>query len=445
MPSHFVYKVTFPRLVSLPDRMCYYIGSKSNATFENGILYDNKRNEYWGSSREATYKSILLEEEKTIEILFFTDNYAECLAKERDFHLKYDVVTDKKYFNKTIACDKSTYTDPEYGTFRHKETRKFVRLKKDHPLVISGDYVNANFGMRTYNDGCNEKQYFEGEQPEGWILGRLDKNILRGERASFYGKIVTKESKDKFRETKRINDDLNPERVATRNKLCSERAKNMFSGTSFSEDHRKKISDSSMGYVTLKNKITGESIRIYKHDLSDINSDVWVNAYSIRKDGVVVVCPHCGKHGENNNSSFIRWHFDKCKHNPNKKSIPPLYAECGVCHAIGDMNNSSFKGKHFANCNCGKWEPWNNKCKNDLDALGVYSTIGKIYELLVEDLPNFRNMSMKAVSIFVMEKFCIGKTSHLSAILKKIKYEEYNPYSDDSWLKKFKGEVNESS
>jgi endogenous inhibitor of DNA gyrase (YacG/DUF329 family) len=98
--------------------------------------------------------------------------------------------------------------------------------------------------------------------------------------------------------------------------------------------------------IRLKNKDTGEYIRISRNEKDNYDSSIWKNPYSIR-DKKYGICPHCGKESELNNT-FRRWHFDNCKLNP--KYVEPELIKCPFCGKEDNQTNMGFKSHHFDNC-----------------------------------------------------------------------------------------------
>jgi hypothetical protein len=375
--------------------MSYYIGSKSNATYINGILYDKKGREYWGSSRCKKFKMLLKVEEKIIEILGEYDTYTSCLLAERDFHIQNDVVRNCKFFNQAIAT-RNTYSDPSYGTFRHIKTKKCVRLLKDDILVKLGEYVNANKGMVTCNNRKIEKQFFPEDIPIGWFRGRLKRNILKGERNNFYGKHHTEDTKHRIVETRCQNDQLDPEKYAARIDILRKTAYNTFHGRKKSEDHKRKLSISNIDYITIKNVLTGVCIKVKRDNIKEYDPTVWKNPYTLRIPGPIVICPHCEMCGENNNAAFKKWHFDNCRQL--------------------------------------KWEPWNSiKSKN---IMKIYAQLKEMYTFIQET--NTSEVSLEEISNYISDKFKISRNKQIiSEIVRKIKNTQYNPFNDTSWSEKF--------
>lgn len=83
-------------------------------------------------------------------------------------------------------------------------------------------------------------------------------------------------------------------------------------GVKKTEEHKKKIGRK--GLVSLKNIITGESIRILKEELDSYDQSIWINPYTYKclTNKEKLKCDICGKVGKNN-STFKRWHFNNCR------------------------------------------------------------------------------------------------------------------------------------
>jgi len=271
---HIVYKIVFPRRKELGIVPYQYIGSKSNATFRDGQIFDKNNHVYVGSSTFDGYSEICQTEQYVVFILGEFDQYDECLLFEKEQHIQNDVVADVSYFNKSIATI-STYSSPNHVTVRHSVYPTiFVRLSKDHPKVLDGTWINANKGFRTYNNGNEEKQFHELFVPDGWMLGRLPQNILIGEENGFYGKRHSDEAKAKMIESRRQTYANDEERYS---EICSRLANNAsirFKGKPKSAESNAKRSRKNM--VMLKNKITGECVRISAQD-RHMYDDSWVN------------------------------------------------------------------------------------------------------------------------------------------------------------------------
>lgn len=61
-----------------------------------------------------------------------------------------------------------------------------------------------------------------------------------------------------------------------------------------------------------------------------------------------VECPHCNKVGQLTNMK--RWHFDRCKHNPNRVNDLEKLVTCSVCGHTS-ISSPNFYRYHNENCN----------------------------------------------------------------------------------------------
>lgn len=275
-----VYKLTFKERLKNNTPPFYYIGSKTNCDFSDNKIYNKSGKVYYGSSKSKLFKEALLEEKPIAEILHECDDYNKLLLLEKDEQLLVNTKTSSEYFNLEYAT-MSTYSNPNYGTFRHKDIPgKFIRLPKDDELVKSGVYVNANSGYKTYNNGIIEKQFLEKPSDE-WVLGRLEKHILRGKDNPFYSKTHSKE-------TKKLLSEITKKQLESEEarKLLSETAKKTFTGRPKSEKQlaNMKAAQSRICKDTrmLTNSITGESKRVHISKLHLYDETIWKNPYSLK-------------------------------------------------------------------------------------------------------------------------------------------------------------------
>ena len=262
--KHIVYKITLRDRKSADIRPYMYIGSKSNCTFDGQNIRDKRGNIYIGSSRFPNYRDIVYDSEYIVEILKEFESYSECLIFESNLQKEYNVVSDDRYFNLSIAMT-STFTNPGYGTYRHSTLNFHVRLPVDDPNVISGLYVNANHGFKTYNNGIEERQFLDTESvPAGWVKGALPSRSKSGEMNSFYGKTHTEETKTRIIEKRLATYDADPERYANVVKKLAETASKTFKGVPKTKESN--LKRSRPGMIMLKNIHTGECIRIRREE-----------------------------------------------------------------------------------------------------------------------------------------------------------------------------------
>ena len=278
---HCVYRFVFTNRILNKTLPYYYIGSKSNFELVDGRLYSDGKL-YSGSSKWKNWIEII-KDDYEVEILKTFDDYESCVEYEYLCQLENDVVANVEYFNLAMAS-KSSFANPDYGTFKHIITGKCVRLPVIHPLVINGEYVGATSGIKH----TNEHKL------------KISQSIS-GELNPFYGKCHSSETKSKIA---KANSEY--ERTdAHRAKISV-----VHKGIPKSAEHKKKIGRS--GYVMLKHRISGKCIRIPKTDIKCYDSE-WVSPAKLAAERAIEhVCDHCGFKSKSI-SNLKRWHFDNCK------------------------------------------------------------------------------------------------------------------------------------
>lgn len=258
---HVVYLISFINRVTNMEYPCFYIGSKSNCDVIEGKIIDMSGKEYLGSSTSFMYKELIKTEDKNVLILFQTNDYTECLLKERDYQIMHDVVADVRFFNKSIATI-NNYSNPDYATYKHSLYEEVRRLPRNHPLVLEGIWVGVTKGRKI---------------PES------EKHLRRrfGKENSFFGKTHSRATIESNKKKFKSWVENNPEYIQT----VSKNAKERFKGRAKSAEQKEKMSASAKGYVTLKNKITLECIRIKKNseEYKKLNLDEWATPYLLRE------------------------------------------------------------------------------------------------------------------------------------------------------------------
>lgn len=438
-----IYLITATERLKQGLKPYYYIGSKSNCEYVDGLIIGN-RGVYYGSSKDKLMKKLI--EEKSplkVEILEIIEgeNHKELLEKEREYHIKFDVVSSPEFFNKGIATV-STYSNPNYGSYRNLETGKCVRLLKNDKRVLSGEYLNVNTGMKTYNNGSIEKQFFDA--PDGWNLGRMQVTIdaQSGENNYFYGKKHTNESKRKSLESRAKTYSENPEYHKEVLKNQSIAATKRFKGVSISDEHRRKISEGQPKNMTvIKNKDTGECKRVPISDVKNYDPEIWMNSYKLSRLTNLfepVTCPHCLKISDSGNNSFAQWHFDNCKKNPDKPKKLYEMVTCTVCGKHAE-NNRHFKNHHMKSCRYGVWMPWSlDNSKNGLLWMEkIYESLGIYFDLL-QSIPDIKNVSAKKRMTILNMNFDYSPQERklFTSIIKRM-MDGFNPYDSKSWMKKY--------
>lgn len=250
---NYVYKLIFDDRKQNNDEPYYYIGSKSNSTYVDGILLDNKNKVYYGSSSLENWNEIVENNKISVEIIKEFEDYNDALNYESMLQKSLDIVADTKYFNLSIATV-NNFTDPNYASYKHTRTGKTVRLARTHPMVLSGEYVGVSKGTKLSEETRKK-------------MGRS------GAQNAFYGKCHSEETKRKIGK-------INSERIKTQEEIDNWVEK--VSSKPKSIEHRKKIGRKNL--IMLKNKITGECIRIDKDTASDYDRIVWVNPAALSEN-----------------------------------------------------------------------------------------------------------------------------------------------------------------
>lgn len=253
---HLVYRLIFTKRKQKNIMPFLYIGSKSNAIFENGMILSEKRKDpYYGSSSYDDYSEIVKSDEIDVEILKTFNNYTDALNFESLVQKSLDVVADPRYFNLGIATV-NNFSNPDYATYKHVVTGKTVRLPRNHIMVLSGDYVGVSKGTTLSKE----------------VRKRIGRS---GKENPFYGKKHTEETKRLISETnkgKKVSDERREwfvENVAKKEK---------------SPEHRRKIGEKGRDMIMLKNKNTGKTVRIHKSEKEKYDPNEWVNPYILSKN-----------------------------------------------------------------------------------------------------------------------------------------------------------------
>ncbi|ASD52021.1 homing endonuclease [Pseudomonas phage PspYZU05] len=276
-----VYKLTFINRIKEGTLPYYYIGSVSNITLIDGKMIKKNGKEYLGSSKWKGYKKIVDSSDIQVELLYTGE---DILIKERDIQIELDVVSNPEYFNLSIATI-NNYTDSDYATYKHS-SGKCVRLHRNDPRVLSGEYVGITKGLKSSEE----------------TKAKISKSVTL-EKNGFYGRRHTEETKQKLA-------------IAAKGRKVSDEAKDKMSesrkGVKKTEEHKAKIGRK--GLVMLKH-IDGRCVRVHKSESQEYYSQGFVNPLTLKaKAGALNkgTCPHCNKTCDTSN--LKRWHLDRCKH-----------------------------------------------------------------------------------------------------------------------------------
>lgn len=119
----------------------YYIGSKTNCTFENGIIFDKFGKKYYSSTKSIVLKEHLKTDKFIFEILFVK---AETDSVDINFYERKEQMNinkknwDLEYYNKAYAI--SGFTTSGFANY-HFGDGKIISLPINHPDVLSGKAI----------------------------------------------------------------------------------------------------------------------------------------------------------------------------------------------------------------------------------------------------------------------------------------------------------------
>ena len=245
---HIVYQITFTNRQKQGIRPFLYIGSKSNCSYREGVIYDKNGKPYWGSSTWENWSTLIKEDLCIATVLYESDSYTKALNFENSIQKQLDVVASSLYFNLAIATVNS-YSDPAYATYTNGI--KTVRLPRTHESVLSGEYYGVT---------------------KGNILSKEHKRKLvrLGKDNGFYGKSHNEETKAKI-------SNANAGRIKTKEEI--ENWIDKVAKKPKSEIHKLKIGRK--GLIMIKSLETNECRRIHKTENYD--KLVWVNPIRWKK------------------------------------------------------------------------------------------------------------------------------------------------------------------
>lgn len=264
-----------------------YIGQKSNAQIIDGQVISDGSIYLTSTSCQTLADMLISGTEHTFSLLGEFDDYQQALQYERELHILHDVVAQPVYFNKAIATI-NNFSDPAFATYKHAAAGKTVRLKRDHPMVISGEYVGVQKGA-----SLDEQRRKKMQRP--------------GELNPFYGKTHTQETRNIISERASIKvreyyANLTPQEY---DELCLKRS---IAATGVKKNP--KWVEAIKGQVNMRNPVDGTNKRILAHERDYYQKLGWVHSNAGVKHKTVQ-CPHCGKVGSGPNMK--RWHYDNCK------------------------------------------------------------------------------------------------------------------------------------
>ena len=251
-----IYKLTFLNRIEAETPPYYYIGSKTNYSYVNGVILDKTGKPYFGSSKWKSYKDIVANSKIKTEILkeFFNIKTKDLMIEEGIFQRSVKAKTSVEYFNLEYAdsSKNNNYTNPDYATYKHHLTGKTIRLLRTAPEVLSGEFVGVT---------KNRKMSTEEKRR------RSESN--KGEKNGFYGKKHKQSSKDAVSIA-----NSGRKRTAESRRKQSEKIK----GIPKNEAHKSKIGRK--GLVNLKH-LDGRSVRVPKAEEAKYKSEGFMNPFAL--------------------------------------------------------------------------------------------------------------------------------------------------------------------
>ena len=153
-----VYKMTNQTRLANNTPPFYYIGSKNNCEYVDGLIIDKYGKPYFSSTKSVVLKEHLKSDVFTFEILLKKDetDVTDINHYERDEQLKVPIkIWNSEYYNKAYAI--SGFTTNGFANY-HYGDNKIVSLPINHPDVLSGKAI---------------------AQQKGRIVGEKEREILR--------------------------------------------------------------------------------------------------------------------------------------------------------------------------------------------------------------------------------------------------------------------------
>ena len=128
-----------------------YIGSKTNCIVENNKILQKGNKPYFTSSTNKEFKQSLETHEYKLEILFTTlDKTINIVEKERYYQLKYDVLNNNEFVNKTITHPK--FNNIGRITLIHKVTKNKINIHINDFELYKNNYDSLSKGKITVYD-----------------------------------------------------------------------------------------------------------------------------------------------------------------------------------------------------------------------------------------------------------------------------------------------------
>ena len=135
---HYVYRIT-----NLVENKHYYgkRTSKKNP-------YDDLGSRYFSSSRD---KNFILCQKNFPEIFIYKiismhEDSTSAIKKESEFHIKFDVAVNRKFYNRCISIGKTGF-DPSKKCLYFTDTGEKVYISKNDPRVLTGELKHFRKGF----------------------------------------------------------------------------------------------------------------------------------------------------------------------------------------------------------------------------------------------------------------------------------------------------------
>lgn len=409
-----VYKFTFTERLKNKTPPYYYIGSKTKCYIRDNKIITANGKQYFTSSTNPDVKEIIKSGMYDFEVLCVNDDKDNITTLEREYHILHDVAKNIEYYNKMISTD-----NPNFGITDHIPcyiNGKIDYVHKDFYYNNRDICVGINKDRVYYKDTVNKINYMlHPERDEKFIndnnlvIGRytIDQS---GENNPFYGKLHSDDSKERMVESRRKYFEKHPEEYELLLKNNSEHMKRL-GQLPKSEIFLGNLNMRLTTTLYIANKETGECKRIPKDEYQEYKANGWITYVhymnAIYKETANdITCVHCGFTAKENNSSFHKWHNDKCKKNP---------------------------------INADQWQPW-IKLRSNEYAYYIWSKCDVIYDMYMKERNTVTGKILipKIKAAVIDRELTESEYERFKRLIKNMNYNNFNPHLSQSWLKEFK-------
>lgn len=289
----------------------FYIGSKQNCNFNNGLIFD-KHGKPYNTSSKYVNEYVKCGGNVCFDVICVVDNIDELLEIEQFYQKQYNAVSNIEFANMSYATT-NNFVKSNYATV--KNGNKFFRT---HISNLS-HYDGATKNYRWMNNGDVNKLVHPDEISDylsnGFVFGSL-MNIC-GENNPFYGKKHTQETIHRIKKSlHKFNE--SDAGIEFRKKHSEFMKRKMHGKCNYPDEARKrglkKAHKFCKGKSRRQNIITGQMAYINTNEIELLNKKIWVTTeiYNVIKNGIIYECKHCGK-TTRSKSNYERWHNDNCK------------------------------------------------------------------------------------------------------------------------------------